>query len=213
LQHFLREYLETHGYLVLFAWTFIEGEAGLIMAGFLAFEGYLNLFGVMLTALAGSFMGDQFYFFLGRLQGPLLFKLFTPIARKFRKALRLIEKYGDFVAFVSRFTYGFRIILPIILGMTNMSTLRFLCLNLLSATAWSFVFSLAGYLFGKSASIFVQDVEKYEPYLMLILASLIGCTWLSHFLHAKWRRRGARRRLKRMKEKRMDRKDKNDRIE
>jgi membrane protein DedA with SNARE-associated domain len=158
-------------------------------------------------------MGDQFYFFLGRLQGPLLFKLFTPIARKFRKALRLIEKYGDFVAFVSRFTYGFRIILPIILGMTNMSTLRFLCLNLLSATAWSFVFSLAGYLFGKSASIFVQDVEKYEPYLMLILASLIGCTWLSHFLHAKWRRRGARRRLKRMKEKRMDRKDKNDRIE
>jgi membrane protein DedA with SNARE-associated domain len=213
LQHFLREYLETHGYLVLFAWTFIEGEAGLIMAGFLAFEGYLNLFGVMLTALAGSFMGDQFYFFLGRLQGPLLFKLFTPIARKFRKALRLIEKYGNFVAFVSRFTYGFRIILPIILGMTNMSTLRFLCLNLLSATAWSFVFSLAGYLFGKSASIFVQDVEKYEPYLMLILASLIGCTWLSHFLHAKWRRRGARRRLKRMKEKRMDRKDKNDRIE
>jgi membrane protein DedA with SNARE-associated domain len=179
LQHFLREYLETHGYLVLFFWTFVEGEAGLIMAGFLAFEGYLNIIVVMLTALAGSFCGDQFYFFLGRLKGPLLLKLFTRIARKFRKALRLIEKYGTFVAFVSRFTYGFRIILPIILGMTNMSSLRFLWRNLLSALSWSLAFSLAGYLFGKSASIFVGNVGKYEPYIMLILAALIGCMWLS----------------------------------
>lgn len=202
MHHFLREYLEVHGYLALFVWTFIEGEAGLIMAGFLAFEGYLNIFGVMVTALAGSFCGDQFYFFLGRLKGPLLLKLFTPIARKFRKALRLIEKYGAFVAFVSRYTYGFRIILPIILGMTSMASLRFLWLNLLSALSWSVVFSLAGYLFGKSASLFVEDVEKYEPYIMLTLAALIACMWLSHFFHARWRRRKARRRLKRMKESR-----------
>lgn len=206
MQHFLRVYLETNGYLVLFVWTFIEGEAGLIMAGFLAFEGYLNLFGVMLTAFAGSFCGDQFFFFLGRLKGPLLLKLFTPIARKFRKALRLIEKYGTFVAFVSRYTYGFRIILPIILGMTSMASLRFLWLNLLSALSWSIVFSLAGYMFGKSASLFVEDVEKYDPYIMLTLVALIGCMWFSHFFHARWRRRRARRRLKRMKEQRINRK-------
>jgi membrane protein DedA with SNARE-associated domain len=206
LQHFLREYLQTHGYLVLFLWTFLEGEAGLILAGFLAFQGYLNIFGVMLTALAGSFCGDQFYFYLGRLKGPLLMKLFRPIARKFRKALRLIEKYGAFVTFISRYTYGFRIILPIIIGMTNMAALRFLWLNLLSALSWSIAFSLAGYLFGKSASIFVEDVEGYEPYIMLALASIIACIWISHFFHARWRRRRGRRRLKRMNEYRIDQK-------
>ncbi len=116
---FLKEYLELHGYWVLFIWTFLEGEAGLILAGFLAFEGYLSLTGVILTSFAGAFCGDQFYFYLGRWQGPYLLKLFTSIARKFRKALRLIEKYGTFVAFVSRYTYGFRIILPIILGMSS----------------------------------------------------------------------------------------------
>lgn len=201
MQHFLTEYLQTHGYWVLFVWTFIEGEAGLIMAGFLAFQGYLNIFGVMLTALAGSFLGDQFYFYLGRLKGPLLLRLFTPIARKFRKALNMIEKYGTFVAFVSRYTYGFRIILPIILGMTSMEGLRFLRLNFLSALSWSIIFSLAGFLFGKSASLFVEDVERYEPYIMLALASLIAVMWMSHFFHARWRRRKARRRLKRMREK------------
>jgi membrane protein DedA with SNARE-associated domain len=207
LQLILKEYLESHGYWVLFVWTFLEGEAGLIMAGFLAFQGYLNIFGVILTALAGSFCGDQFYFYLGRLKGPLLMKLFRPIARKFRKALRIIEKYGAFVTFISRYTYGFRIILPIIIGMTNMEALRFLRLNLLSALSWSIIFALAGYLFGKSASLLVEDVEVYEPYIMLALAVFIACIWISHFFHARWRRRRGRRRLKRMKENRVDRKE------
>jgi membrane protein DedA with SNARE-associated domain len=201
VQELLKEYLQTHGYLVLFVWTFLEGEAGLILAGLLAFQGYLNIFGVMLTALGGSFLGDQFYFYLGRLKGPLLLRLFTPIARKFRKALRLIEKYGTFVTFISRYTYGFRIILPIIIGMTNISSLRFLRLNLLSAISWSIVFSLVGYLFGKSASLFVENMDEYEPYIILSLFSIILLLWLSHhFLHAHWWQRKARKRLKRMRE-------------
>ena len=41
-QQYLREYIEIHGYWVLFAGTFLEGEAVLIMAGFLAFQGHLH---------------------------------------------------------------------------------------------------------------------------------------------------------------------------
>jgi membrane protein DedA with SNARE-associated domain len=134
-------------------------------------------------------------------------KLFRPIARKFRKALRIIEKYGGFVTFISRYTYGFRIILPIIIGMTNMEALRFLRLNLLSALSWSIIFALAGYLFGKSASLFVEDVDVYEPYIMFALGAIIACIWISHFFHARWRRRRGRRRLKRMKENRVDPKE------
>lgn len=199
MQQFLKDYLELHGYWVLFLGTFLEGEAILIMAGLFAFQGYLNIFGVIFTAFAGSFFGDQFYFYLGRWKGLLLLKIFTSIARKFRKALKLIEKYGTFVAFISRYTYGFRIILPIILGMTNLAALRFLWLNLISAFSWAVVFSLAGYMFGKSASLFVEDVQRYEPYLMLALLCLIACMWLSHFVHAWWRRRPAMARLRRMR--------------
>jgi membrane protein DedA with SNARE-associated domain len=200
LQEILKEYLEVHGYWVLFLWTFLEGEAGLILAGFLAFQGYFSLWGVVLIAFAGAFCGNQFYFYLGRWQGPLLLSIFTSIARKFRKGLKLIEKYGDFVAFISRFTYGFRIVLPIILGMTSFPSLRFCRLNMASAFIWAIVFSFCGYLFGKSASLFVDDVSRYEHYLLVILFCLIGCMWLFHFAHARWRRRLARKRLKRMKE-------------
>lgn len=204
MQQFLKEYLEVHGYWVLFLWTFLEGEAGLIFAGFLAFQGYMNIVGVIFTAFAGAFCGDQFYFYLGRWKGAQLLKLFTTIARKFRKALRLIEKYGTFVAFISRYTYGFRIILPIVLGMTTFPPSRFLWLNVVSAFAWAIIFSLAGYLFGKSAAFFVEDVSRYEHHLMLVLAGLIAAMWLSHFVHLWWRRIPVRRRLQRMRAHRLN---------
>ncbi len=201
MQELLKEYLVVHGYWVLFIWTFLEGEAGLILAGFFAFQGYFTLPGVILTALAGAFCGDQFYFYVGRLQGARLLRIFTFIARKFHKALRLIERYGTFVAFISRYTYGFRIVLPIILGMTSFPALKFCWLNILSALAWSIIFSLAGYLFGKSASLFVEDVSRYEHHLLVILAILIACMWLGHFVHGWWQRRPARARLRRMRDK------------
>jgi len=198
-QQLLREYLELHGYWVLFIGTFLEGEAVLVMAGFLAFEGYLNIGGVILTAFAGSFLGDQFYFYLGYFKGRGLLRRFHAIARKFREALRLIEKYGAFVAFISRYTYGFRIVLPIILGVTTLPPRTFLWINLASALSWAILFALGGYLFGKSASYFLGDLGRYEHYLMLALLGFIITAWLVHLYHA-WRlKRPARERLARMR--------------
>jgi membrane protein DedA with SNARE-associated domain len=199
IQQLLRDYLEIHGYWVLFIGTFLEGEAILIMAGFLAFQGYLHVGGVIVTAFAGSFLGDQFYFYLGRIQGTSLLQRFHFIARRFRASLRLIEKYGAFVAFISRFTYGFRIVLPIILGITSLSPRTFLLINLCSACVWATLFSLAGYLFGKSASLFLQDVGKYEHYLLIALAGLITMVWCLHLYHAWKLKKPARIRLERMR--------------
>ncbi len=199
-QQLLREQLQVHGYWVLFIWTFLEGEAGLILAGFFAYQGYFTLPGIIATSCAGAFFGDQFYFHLGRLKGDFLVGHSHLLARKFRKALRLIEKYGTFVAFVSRYTYGFRIVLPLILGMTTFPSWKFCRLNALSALAWATIFSLVGYFFGAGASLFVEDVGRCEHYLILILAGLIACVWLSHFVYSWWRRRPARARLRRMKE-------------
>jgi membrane protein DedA with SNARE-associated domain len=198
-QQLLKDYLELHGYWVLFIGTFLEGEAILIMAGFLAFEGYLNIGGVILISFAGSFLGDQCYFYLGRFKGKGLLRRYHAIARKFREALRLIEKYGSFVAFISRYTYGFRIVLPIILGITNLPPRKFLWINLASAISWAIVFSLAGYLFGMSASLFLDDVGKYEQYLMLALAGFIMAAWILHLYHAWKLKRPARQRLARMR--------------
>jgi membrane protein DedA with SNARE-associated domain len=198
-QQILREYLELHGYWVLFVGTLLEGEAILLLAGFLAFRGYLDIKVVFLTAWAGSFLGDQCYFYLGRFKGRALLKRFHSIARKFRQALKLIEKYGIFVAFISRFTYGFRIVLPIILGITSLAPRTFLWINLASALAWSLLFSLGGYLFGKSAALLLDNVSRYEHYLILALLGIIMTFWCLHAYHLWQLKKPARARLARLR--------------
>lgn len=205
-QHILKSYLEVHGYWVLFLGTFLEGEAILLMAGFLAFQGYLSLPGVIGTAWAGSFIGDQFYFYLGHYKGKHILKRFHVIARKFKEALRLIEKYGVFVAFISRFTYGLRIVLPIILGVTSISPRTFLWINLASALSWALVFSLGGYLFGKSAALFLENSSRYEHYLVLALLGFIMLAWLAHIYHIWKLKKPARDRLARIRALRGNRK-------
>lgn len=199
IQQLLKDALETHGYWVLFIGTLLEGETILIMAGFLAFQGYLKIPAVIAISFAGSFLGDQAYFYLGRNHGRELLKRFHFIAKRLREALKLIEKYGSFVAFISRFTYGFRIVLPVILGITKLSPQKFLLINLASAFLWASIFAIAGYLFGKSASLFFDNVGQYEHYLLLALVSIMAAIWLFHFYHAWNLKKPARLRLERLK--------------
>ncbi|MCL2760605.1 MAG: DedA family protein [Desulfuromonadales bacterium] len=200
MQEFLGTHLIEHGYLVLFIWALIEGESGLILAGFLAFQGYLTVPGVIFTAAGGAFVGDQFYFYLGRLKGKYLLRHSHTLVRKLRKGLRLIKKYGNFVAFTSRYTYGFRIVLPIILGITPFPGLRFLVLNIFSAISWAIIFTFAGYLFGESASLVVgEGMKSYERYIIAILAGIMFLAWFGQFAYSRWKQMPARKRLKRMK--------------
>ena len=60
--------LATYGNLAVAVGTFLEGETILLMAGFAAHCGYLDLSKVILVAW-GGLLGDQFYFFLGQRYG------------------------------------------------------------------------------------------------------------------------------------------------
>src|SRR5204862_1176779 len=64
--------IEQYGYLTILIWTFIEGETIVILAGMAIASGIggLELQWVIACALAGSFCGDQFYYYLGRRYGP-----------------------------------------------------------------------------------------------------------------------------------------------
>ena len=65
----LEELVRNYGYIIIVIGTFLEGETILVVAGFLAYSGYLQLPFVILAGFAGTFAGDQLYFYLGRYQG------------------------------------------------------------------------------------------------------------------------------------------------
>ena len=61
----ISELISQYGYWALFAGTLLEGETWLILAGFAAHQGYLQLHWVMLIAMTGGFLGDQAYSWRG----------------------------------------------------------------------------------------------------------------------------------------------------
>lgn len=65
----LEELISTYGYAAVGIVTFLEGGTILIPGGFAAHRGYLELPWVIVCALLGTFIGDQFYFYLGRTRG------------------------------------------------------------------------------------------------------------------------------------------------
>ena len=65
----LQQFLQDFGYFALFLGTFFEGETILVLAGFLAFRGYMDINMVVLVAFFGSYAGDQLWYFMGRRHG------------------------------------------------------------------------------------------------------------------------------------------------
>ena len=62
----LIELMKEYGYIILFIWSVLEGESGLIMAGLLSSTGDMNLYISIFIAGLGGFTGDQIYFYIGR---------------------------------------------------------------------------------------------------------------------------------------------------
>jgi len=175
LQHFLQEF----GYFALFLGTFFEGETVLVLAGFLAFRGYMDIKMVMLVAFLGSYAGDQLWYFLGRRHGRKL------LARKPRwqtmgdRALDHIRRHPDLWVLGFRFVYGLRTVMPVAIGLSGYPPRRYLLLNGLGALIWSAALGLAAYHFGALLEGILGNVKKYELWVLGGLILLGVLLWVS----------------------------------
>ena len=164
---FLLTLIQDYGYLFVFIATLLEGETVLALAGFAAFEGYLDLKTVILVAFLGGLLGDQLFFYFGRWKGRTFLDARPKMRDRARKVHRLIESHRNLLIFGSRFMYGFRIIIPIAFGTSNVSWIRFLTFNFLGALVWSILFGLGGYLFGTAIETYLGHFHRAEKYVLL----------------------------------------------
>jgi len=169
------ELLSTYGYAVLLGGTFLEGETVLVVAGFLAHRGYMNLGLVMLCAFFGSMAGDQFFFFLGRRHGQPWLSRHESWRARIERVDRLMERYGWMVLLGFRFAYGLRAVTPFALGLSALPALRFALFNICGALIWSVVVGGLGYLFGSTLELFMARLVHYEH---LVVAGILVAGFL-----------------------------------
>jgi membrane protein DedA with SNARE-associated domain len=180
----LHQFLNDFGYLALFLGTFFEGETILVLAGFLAFRGYMDINLVMLVAFFGSYAGDQLWYFLGRRHGRRL------LARKPRwqtlgdRALEHIRKHPDLWVLSFRFVYGLRTVMPVAIGLSGYPPRRYLLLNGIGAAVWSIALGQAAYHFGSVLERLLGSVKKYELWVLGTLLLLGVALWITRRIKA-----------------------------
>jgi membrane protein DedA with SNARE-associated domain len=175
--------LQKFGYLAVFVGTFLEGETILVMAGFFAERGYLKLPLVVVTACAGAYVGHVFWFFLGRTQGVKLLDKFPRMKRHFGKGIRLFERYGAPAIFITQWLYGLRITCAVIIGISKVSTIKFLIYEALTCIVWAIIIGTAGFYFGRAVERVLGRAAHIEKYGLLVLLVVGIGVWAYH----KWK--------------------------
>lgn len=168
----LEEVVIRYGYLALFVGTFLEGETILLIAGYLAHTGHLDLLWVILAAFLGSFSGDQTFFFLGRWKGLAFLARHPAWQQKAARAFALLSRFQVPVILGFRFLYGIRNVTPFVIGASGLRPRRFFVLNLLGALTWAIAFGCVGYNVGSVVESVLQRVAEYEQISLMVFCAL-----------------------------------------
>lgn len=175
--------IATYGYVAIFVGSIFEGEIIILLAGLLVHEGHLSLPLILICAFLGAIAGDTTWFMLGRHGGLRLSERWPWFKKLAGNPISLVGKNPISVAFFMRFMYGFRIIVPFSLGMSNLPARTFIFWNALGAGAWVSVFAGLGYLLADTLTLVVGRLRHYELILvMLVILALVTLNLLARWV-------------------------------
>jgi membrane protein DedA with SNARE-associated domain len=157
------------GYPMILAGTFIEGEMILILGGFAAHRGYLELPLVVFCAFCGAFMGDQFFFYLGRYRSRLFLERHPNWHSRISTVEHYIDRFRTLFVLGFRFVYGLRTVSPFVLGMGDIRPIVFIVLDAVSVLAWAILVGWLGYAFGNVMEMILGEIEHYEMELFALI--------------------------------------------
>ena len=174
------------GYAGIVAAMFLESsffpfpsELVLPPAGYLASQGKMSLWGVILLGLTGSLLGAGFNYWISLVLGrPLILKVgryFGLTERGYGKAEAFFRRHGEISTFVGRLIPGLRQYISLPAGLARMSIYRFILFTALGAGIWASVLALLGYFIGNNQDLFRRSLHRITIYTGIgIVALLIG---------------------------------------
>lgn len=182
----LTSLIKTAGYAGLFGIVFAEsglligfflpGDSLIFTAGFLASQGYLNVWVLAPLLFAAAIIGDNVGYSFGYRMGPKLFKKEDSLffhKDHLIKAEKYFKAHGGKTIILARFLPVVRTFAPILAGVGKMRYTTFLIYNLVGGFLWTFGLSLFGYYLGR----IIPNVDRYLiPIILLIIFFSIAPT-------------------------------------
>ncbi|MBW4629444.1 MAG: VTT domain-containing protein [Brasilonema octagenarum HA4186-MV1] len=190
--HFdLAETIKSLGYFGVWAIVFAEsglligfflpGDSLLFTAGFVASQGLLNIWVLIIGAFLAAVLGDNVGYATGYRFGRRLFQ--KEDSRLFHKkhlvtTTEFYHKHGKKTLILARFVPIVRTFAPIIAGVGSMDYRTFMFYNLIGGFLWTFGITLLGFLLGNSL-----PAEQLDKYLLPIIGLIVVVSLIPSILH------------------------------
>lgn len=156
----------------------VPSELVMPPAGYLAFQGRMNLAAVILCGTAGSLAGAYANYFVSQYLGrPLILKygkyvLIPP--DKFERVERFFLQHGEISTFIGRLLPVVRHLISIPAGLSRMGHLKFSFYTLAGAGIWCGILAGIGYFIGENQGLIMQYSHKALAWVVLFSIALVA---------------------------------------
>jgi membrane protein DedA with SNARE-associated domain/membrane-associated phospholipid phosphatase len=184
------------GYLIIFLVAALEcsaflglvvpGESLVLVGGFFAGSGQLDVGDLIIIVAIGAILGDSIGYELGRHFGQSWLLRYGRWLGLRQAHLDRVDdffrRHGGKTIFIGRFIGFLRALAPFVAGSSRMPYGRFLFYNAAGAVLWSTAFVLIGYFVGASWEIVGKWIGRASAIVGGVLLVILGLAWLWRWL-------------------------------
>jgi membrane protein DedA with SNARE-associated domain len=171
----------SYPYYLIYAGIFLLmiflGEEVLLIVGALARFGFIDFWDAVFFALLGTFLGDIFWFQLGKRYGEDFVikygRWFFITPQRFSMLRKLITKNGGLFVFISKFMYNLNHISLVAAGTIGFSFKKFLKYQIFVSIGWVIAFVSLGYFFAHNLAGLQHDVKVFAIVMLLVFGGFI----------------------------------------
>ncbi len=176
-------YIGDMGYWGIFLLMFLEStffpfpsEIIMIPAGYLAYQGEMNVYAVVIVGIMGSLLGALFNYYLAFYFGRAFLLKYGKYVFIKEETLDKLEaffsKHGELSTFNGRLIPGIRQLISLPAGLAKMNVLHFSVYSALGAGIWVIVLVALGYLLGSNQEL-ISEYLHTATVIALISVALI----------------------------------------
>jgi membrane protein DedA with SNARE-associated domain len=168
----LEELLRSFKYLALMTGTFVEGETAILLASIMIYRGLFFLPYTVFFGFLGSFISDWVYYLIGRMNGKRFVERRPALAQRAAHVTLFFQKHRTQILFSYRFLYGFRVIIPLVIGMSGLSPRQFLFYSIAAGISWATIVTCIGYAIGAFFEVDGDDIRNNILFVVLACAGV-----------------------------------------
>lgn len=185
---FIVNLVESWGYLGIFCMMFLESsffpfpsEVVMIPAGYLVFQGKMNIFLAFFAGTFGSLMGAIFNYYLCYFFGRSLIEKYGKYVgiddEKMQKFESFFKRHGEISTFNCRLIPGIRQYISLPAGLARMNIFRFSLFTTLGAGIWVAILLGLGYFLGQNETVLKEKLHI----ITIILLFFVILTFIIYF--------------------------------